>query len=318
MTTQKLDLQRNLTLKQLRLLHVLGEELHLSRTAERLHTTQPALSRALAQLEAVVQRSLFERTTKRIAPTAAGLSLIQHAARVLAQIDLAEQDLLGLQEGAPSSLRIGVLPVFSQRVLATAMTRFRALMPNVLLQARLLDQTPLYEQLLMGHLDLMLAHAEIRVDLNRVAVRPLYEEHNVVLCGPRHRLLRRRRLSWPELAQQAWVLPPLGAPLRPKLDRLLSVHRRPGSLATDVETDSSLLAVQLLRQSDLLWGIASRPSAQFVRAGLLARLNAPEALIRGPICCMKLHDSVASIAMRLFLQALEDAANEAKDESLEP
>ena len=91
-----LNLKRVLTLKQLRLVSVLGRELNLSRCAELLHTTQPAASRALAQLESHLQLSLFQRTTKRIVPTMAGLSLIQHANRVFAEIDLAEENLLGL------------------------------------------------------------------------------------------------------------------------------------------------------------------------------------------------------------------------------
>ena len=79
-----LNLQRVLTLKQLRLVSVLGRELNLSRCADILHSTQPAASRALAQLENQLQVILFQRTTKRMVPTVAGLSLIQHAHRVLA------------------------------------------------------------------------------------------------------------------------------------------------------------------------------------------------------------------------------------------
>ena len=81
-----LNLQRVLTLKQLRLVSVLGRELNLSRCADILHSTQPAASRALAQLEDQLQVILFQRTTKRMVPTVAGLSLIQHAHRVLAEI----------------------------------------------------------------------------------------------------------------------------------------------------------------------------------------------------------------------------------------
>ena len=60
-----LNLQRVLTLKQLRLVSVLGRELNLSRCADILHSTQPAASRALAQLEDQLQVILFQRTTKR-------------------------------------------------------------------------------------------------------------------------------------------------------------------------------------------------------------------------------------------------------------
>ena len=77
-------LRRSISLKHLRLVAVLGRELNLSRTAELLHTTQPALSRSLAQLEGLLETRLFDRTTKRVSLTAAGASLLQHADRILA------------------------------------------------------------------------------------------------------------------------------------------------------------------------------------------------------------------------------------------
>lgn len=306
MNQPRLDLRRKLTLKQLSMLSVLGEELHLSRSADRLHTTQPALSRALAQLESVVQQPLFVRTTKRVVPTPAGLTLVQHANRVLTQMDRAEQDLLGLQQDTHVPLVVGVLSVFSHQLLAQAVMRVRTMLPGALLRIRMLDQNALYEQLLGGGIDCMLAHAEIRMDLNRVHVRPLYDEHNAVLCGPQHRLARRRKVGWVELAQENWVLPTQGTPLRPKLDRVLSVHRRTGHQALDIETDSLLLAVHLLHQAPLLWSIASRHAEQLQSVTQLIRLNVP-GLIRGPICCMTLRERAPSMAMRLFMGALEMA-----------
>lgn len=318
MGKETLDLQRKLTLRQLRVISVLAEELNLSRTAQRLHTTQPALSRTLAQLESVVQRRLFERTTKRVVPTQAGLSLIQHANQVLAELNLAELDLAGLPAVTQTPLVIGMLSVFAQHALAAAITRLRTLLPSALVQVRMLDQALLYEQLLNGGIDLMLAHAEMRVDLNRVNVRPLYDEHTTILSGPQHRFARRRRIGWTELALENWVLPPQGTPLRPKLDRLLSVYRCAGHEAVDVETDSSLLAVQLLRHAPLLWGIANHLATHLEETGQVVRLKAPDTLLRGPICCMTLHGRQPSTAMRLFLDALTSILNQGQRYSKDP
>ena len=93
-------------------------------------------------------------------------------------------------------------------LLAGALARSRQLLPEVLLSTQMQPLEVLYEQLLDGRLDLMLAHAEFRVDLNLVEVTPLYEEHSTILAGVGHRLHKKKKLSWVDLAQEAWVLPP--------------------------------------------------------------------------------------------------------------
>lgn len=299
-------LQRVLTLKQLRLVSVLGQELNLSRCAEKLHTTQPAVSRMLAQTESLLKRPLFERTTKRIVPTSAGLSLMQHANRILAELDMAEQDLLGLNHSTRTELRIGMLTVFSQSVLAKAITRFRGLMPEVMLRIQAMPLPTLHEQLLDGQIDLMLSHAELRVDLNQVKVLPLYEEHSAVVAGPRHRLAKKRKTSWEELAQHAWVLPPPSTPVRPKLDRVLSVYRQRDMTEPDIETDSPLLAIQLLQNTTMLWAVAQQQARTFAQQDQVAIVTAPQELLRGPMCCMQLHDSIDKYEAKVFIGCLQE------------
>lgn len=303
--------QHRLSLKQLRLVSVLGEELNLSRCALRLYTTQPATSRLLAQTESLVGCRLFERTTKRVVPTAAGHSLIQRANRILGELDLAAQDIRSAGRAARSELRIGMINVFSATVLARAMTRFRGQMPMVALRAVVLPVEALYEQLLGGAIDLMLSHAELRVDLNRVEVLPLYEERNVVLAAPDSKLARKRKPGWEELAQSAWVLPSASTPLRPKLERMLSVHRRRDAQVVDVETDSPALALQLVRQNSMLWAIASRQATDLLARGEVALVNAPQALIMGPICCMRLHDAAGVDENQRLIDCLREAAQRA-------
>ena len=305
-----LNLQRVLTLKQLRLVSVLGRELNLSRCADILHSTQPAASRALAQLEGQLKVSLFQRTTKRMVPTVAGLSLIQHAHRVLAEIDLAEEDLLGLSGGVSAEMRVGVLAAFSPEVLARAMSHSREILPDVLIMAHMQSLEVLYEQLLDGRIDLMLAHAELRVDLNLVEVTPLYEEHSTILAGAGNRLHKKKKLTWTDLAQEAWVLPPPQTPLRPKIDRMLSVHRDGdhSERGPDIQTDSSLLALSLIRQTSMLWAIAHQQAKLFEASAQVRVLRAPAALLSGPMCCFRLRGERMKTQQSIFLGCLRDSA----------
>ncbi len=305
-----LNLKKVLTLKQLRLVSTLGRELNLSRSAELLHMSQPAASRALAQLEMQLKRSLFQRTTKRMVPTTAGLSLIQHANRVFAEIELAEEDLLGLSGGISAEMRLGVLSSFSPEVLALAMARSREMLPDVLLITQMHPLEVLYEQLLDGRIDLMLAHAELRVDLNLVEVTPLYEEHSAILAGSGHRLHKKKKLQWADLAYEAWVLPPPNTPLRPKIDRMLSVYRtgqRKG-IGPDVQTDSSLLALKLISETSMLWAIAYQQAKQFEATNQAVAIRAPQNLLNGPMCCFRLRQESLKPHQSVFMGCLKDSA----------
>lgn len=137
-------LRRSISLKHLRLVAVLGRELNLSRTAELLHTTQPALSRSLAQLEGLLETRLFDRTTKRVSLTAAGASLLQHADRILAELELAQQELVGIRGGIAGEVRIGLLTTFSADLLAQAIARARGIVPDVLFVVQTLPLAPLW------------------------------------------------------------------------------------------------------------------------------------------------------------------------------
>lgn len=67
-----------------------AEELHFGRAAERLHMGPSLLSQTIRRLERHLGVSLFERSTRSVALTAAGDSFLRHARAVLAEIDLAE------------------------------------------------------------------------------------------------------------------------------------------------------------------------------------------------------------------------------------
>jgi LysR family transcriptional regulator, transcription activator of glutamate synthase operon len=75
---------------------------HFTRAAEELHLAQSALSHQIRQLERELGMPLFERTSRRVAPTEAGLAVAVRARRVFAEVEGARQEvdeLRGVQRG---------------------------------------------------------------------------------------------------------------------------------------------------------------------------------------------------------------------------
>ncbi len=263
--------ERHITIRHLRLVHVLGRELSVRRTAELLHTTQPAVSRALSKLEALVGTPLFQRTTKRVSPTEAGFSLMQHAARILAELGSAQEAIESVRGGYGNTLSIGAVWSFSTELLAAALQQSRHMLPDMQVSFRTQDAPRLARALLTADIDLMLSHAEFDIDLDRVSVEAIYPERTVIALARNHTLARRKRVSSTDLASFPWILPPYDSPLRLKLGRMLAVQRkgRPAEGA-DVQTDSPQLAIELVRRGALLWAVPLRHALQYEASGELA------------------------------------------------
>lgn len=298
-------LPRGLTLRHLRLVSTLGRTLNLSRCAAAVHTTQPAASRALAQLESVLGARLFDRTSRRVVPTAAGLALIQHAERILNELGRARTAVRDARAGQGGPLRVGVLTSFCPIRVAAAVARLGERMPQVRVELHAGAAADLLPALEAGRLELMLSHAEFAVDHGRIVVQPLYDERSAVVAAPSHRLARRARVGWAEVADERWVLPAPGAPLRPKLDRILSVHRRADRRRPpDVQCDAMPTALALVREHGTLWAIAERHAWPFERDGLVRRLAVPEPLLQGPMCAFTRRDAPDLPAVDLLVRTI--------------
>ncbi|MDM0085377.1 LysR substrate-binding domain-containing protein [Variovorax sp. J31P179] len=303
-------LQRTLSLRHLRLVSTLGKELNLSRTAEALFTTQPALSRSLAELEDLVGARLFNRTTKHVAATAAGLVLIQHANRVLAELENLDQELAGLRHGVRGALTVGVVPAISTSLLAAAVARVRAMLPDVAITVHTFRIGELYEALLGGRVDLMLAPAELTVDLKLVDVEEVYFETTVVLAAADHPLAGAGEVSEAELARYPWVLPPHGLPVRPRVNNMLALHRTADAgHVPDVETDSFLFAVELVKQCGMLCGVPARVAGQLARLGGVVELQSGRVLVSGPMCALRLRAAPDNGASAALVRSLHDIAS---------
>jgi DNA-binding transcriptional LysR family regulator len=99
----------SIDLRHLRYFVAVFDELHFGRAAERLHITQPPLSKAIGMLEAELSVPLLRRTSRSVHPTEAGAILAEHARHILASVDVAVAETRRAG-GASWALRIGCVP----------------------------------------------------------------------------------------------------------------------------------------------------------------------------------------------------------------
>src|SRR5947209_5698828 len=119
-----------MVLRQFEYLVALAREQHFGRAAEACHVTQPTLSAAIRQLEDDLGAPIIERGHRYIGLTPQGKLALEHAHRVLAEVEELKRGVEGLDKGVSGRLRLGVIPT-ALPVVSHLTTPFFARYPRV-------------------------------------------------------------------------------------------------------------------------------------------------------------------------------------------
>src|SRR5215216_3178834 len=96
-----------ITSRQLEYFRAVARELHFTRAAEALHIAQPALSQQIRKLERQLGLQLFERDKHRVEITPAGTALLDHAERILSDLEAVEEEMHAWSGGTRGRIRLG-------------------------------------------------------------------------------------------------------------------------------------------------------------------------------------------------------------------
>src|SRR5271156_3491240 len=120
-----------LNVQRLRVLREVVVRGSFSAAAEALDYTQPAISQAVATLEAETGTTLIERDRRGLRPTAAGAALVAHTEGILARLQAAEDDLNAIIGVRGGRLRMASFPSAGATLMPLAIATFRAAYPEV-------------------------------------------------------------------------------------------------------------------------------------------------------------------------------------------
>src|SRR5689334_5599967 len=139
-------------LRHLRYFQAVAEDLSFSRAARRLHIAQPALSRAVKQLETTLGASVFERTRHHVRLTPAGAVLLRETVSLLEQFEESLRRVRRTAAGEEGELRLGYIGPPTQPFLGRLLAEYRERFPRV--AVHLEERTPerVWEMLAKGRL----------------------------------------------------------------------------------------------------------------------------------------------------------------------
>ncbi len=119
-------------IRHIRSFLTVAEELHFGRAAERLHITQPPLTRQIQQLEEQLgDVQLFDRSRRRVALTDAGEAFVVESRRLLEQLAHAVERTRRVARGEAGRLRVGFISTVDYSVLPAVLKAFASRFPGV-------------------------------------------------------------------------------------------------------------------------------------------------------------------------------------------
>lgn len=218
--------------------------------AEARGIAQPALSRRMRALEHSVGVPLLTRSSQGATPTVFGSLLERHARLVLRDRQQALDELSALRDGAEGHARVGVAPALSS-LLPRAIEEISAERPALTFSVIEGTYDALVAKLRSGEIDGAFSLLVPGEENEGLSVRTLSQEPVVVLCNPKHRLNKKRKLSFTALANERWAL--ISRPRAiTEMFRSIAISHGVSSPRICVETDSlDLLKSLVLRESFL-------------------------------------------------------------------
>jgi len=188
--------------------------------AQRLHMTQPSVSRHIRLLQEHLGVSLFRRVGRRMVPSLAGERLIGIARQVMALTRRVEEEMAALRGEAVGVLRLGGSGAPAWYVVRRLLSAFRQDEPGVGFRLEALPTTGVGLALREGRLDIAITEEEIN---ERGVVCKLLTAMETVLAAPLGGAWEhRKRILLRKLAEAPLVLPAAGSPPRRFLEELLS------------------------------------------------------------------------------------------------
>lgn len=229
-----------MTLRHLRVFLAVYQTQNVTRAAERLHMTQPTVTRAVQELERYYGVRLFERINRRLYITQSGRQLYARAVHIVGSFDRMEKELKNWDEFG--LLRIGATPTLASVLLPKTLMTFEKKHPKLRVRCSVENGTHLQEALADDRLDFALIEGEVAAE--HLHAEPFSEDRLILLLPPDDPRRNAPALTLRELAESPLLLREKGSMGRSFLDRVFAAHNLPlEPLMESISTHAIIQAV---------------------------------------------------------------------------
>ena len=272
-----------------------------SRAAELLGVTQPAISRAVAELEGTIGFALFDRVRGRLVPTPEGQTFFAAVGRSFVGLDRLRTEAARIRDFGSGALRVASLSAMGNTLVPRAIRAFRDRHPDTAITLHITTSAQVRELVLGGEFGIGLAADE--VDLSGIDHRVFSSVRAVCAVPPGHELARRAVIRPADLHGQNFVALAPEDRARARLEQVFEAEGvRPNVV---VETSFSATVCALVLQGVGLGVVNGGAAEGFAERGLVLLPFEPEVHFRTLLLFRP--DTQRSVLVKRFTAALLDA-----------
>jgi DNA-binding transcriptional LysR family regulator len=200
-------LKRRVKLRDLDTLMAVAQAGGMRKAAERLHMSQPAVSKAIAELEGALGVRLLDRTSKGVEPTVYGRALLRRGQVIFDELRQGVNEIGFLAEPGVGELSIGCGESLMASLVPAVIDRMHRQHPRLVFKMESGDPPVLLNHFLRERICemVMLRPWEVLTDPD-LQVEPLFHERIAVVADTRSAWARRRKLGLAELIDEPWIL----------------------------------------------------------------------------------------------------------------
>lgn len=276
----------------------------LTEAASALNVTQPAVSKTLKELEALLGVGLMERGRSGVSLTAEGEIFRHYAGLSVAALAEGLDGIDQVRMGSERLLRVGALPSVAASIVPLAAGRYLDRGRGATLDIVTGPNGHLLGELKTGALDVVIGRLGQPDAMQGLAFQQLYSEQVVLAVRPAHPLIADPDLV--RLPDFPVLFPNRSAAIRPLVERLM-VANGIGRLPRRIETVSNAFGRAFTRSTDAVWIISNGVVANDLAEGQLAALAVDTRITLGPVGISTRASEAHTPDLLLFMAVMREA-----------
>ncbi|WP_434109691.1 LysR substrate-binding domain-containing protein [Paraburkholderia caffeinilytica] len=209
--------------------------------ARAMHTSQPQVSRLVAQLETITQFPLFERNGSRLGPTQDGLRFFREVERTFAGLAELESVAANIRSFSAARLSVAAMPRLAGDLLVKVVAEFHAAHPDVLVSIHSGNAVSVKDWVRSGFCDTGLAL--LTGEAAGINVESIATLRCVAVLPKGHPLCRWRKLKPAHFANQRFIAPTGESLLRSTIDDVFAAQHVPRHIVAEASLGSSVCAM---------------------------------------------------------------------------
>lgn len=301
-------LGRHLNLRDLNVLMTVVRCGSMGKAATQLSVSQPAISKAVADLEYALGVRLLDRSQRGVEPTIYGRALLDRGLKAFDELKQAVKHIEFLADPTAGAVRVGATVVLGSSVIAAAVDRLSRQYPRISVHLFAAEAAMMYRALESRDVEVVIAGIFGPVTKDNMNTEVLYDDPFVIAAGAQNPWCRRRRIKLVDLMNEPWTLPPLDSPTGPIVAEVFRAcglgMPHAALIASSIPSRNALLAsgrFLTMVPASVLTFASGNPEIRALSVGI------PR--VGRPIGILTMKNRTLSPVAELFLGAVRDVAS---------